>query len=119
MKAILAVVTVQTGHREFVIGFAALPVTDVLICELDAQAWSTRTHDALRSMDHRGLVEIDGNWLTVGGMLENQQVTDRVVACVIDCQVFRSASLISSICGLSFGGALPRQCLSRGQFELR
>lgn len=59
-------------------------MTDILIYDLDARAWSTRTHDALQSMDHRGLVEFDGNWLTVGGMLENQQVTDRVVTCVLD-----------------------------------
>jgi hypothetical protein len=31
-------------------------------------------------MDHRGLVPFGDHWLTVGGMLANQQVTDQVVA---------------------------------------
>jgi len=31
-------------------------------------------------MDHRGLVDFDDAWLTVGGMLQDQQVTDRVIA---------------------------------------
>ncbi len=61
-------------------GEPSQPVSDILFYELETQSWSTRTHDAARSMDHRGLVEFDGNWVTVGGMLQDQQVTDGVVA---------------------------------------
>jgi len=31
-------------------------------------------------MDHRGLVPYGDRWLTVGGMLAGQEVTDRVIA---------------------------------------
>lgn len=65
-------------------GEPSRPVSDILVYDLETKSWSTRKHDALRSMDHRGLVEFDGDWLTVGGMLENQQVTDRVVGYKID-----------------------------------
>ena len=33
------------------------------------------------AMNHRALVDFGGSWLTVGGRLADQRVTDRVVAC--------------------------------------
>lgn len=59
-------------------GEPSQPVADILLYDLESRSWSMRTADTAPSMDHRALVEFNGNWLTVGGMLKDQQVSDRV-----------------------------------------
>ena len=61
-------------------GEPSQPVTDILRFDLEQQSWTTLAADAAASMDHRALVGFGGAWLTVGGMLADQRVTDRVVA---------------------------------------
>ena len=31
------------------------------------------------SMDHRGLLNVNGNWITLGGMIDKQKVTEKVI----------------------------------------
>lgn len=40
--------------------------------------WHELSTDGEATMDHRGLVFLGSRWLTIGGMLNNQQITDRV-----------------------------------------
>lgn len=65
-------------------GEPSQPVAEILRYDLQRQAWTVLTPVAAASMDHRALVGFGGAWLTVGGMLEDQQVTDRVVAYTFD-----------------------------------
>lgn len=55
------------------------PVESILRYNIKSGSWTTVSTGA-GSMDHRGLVAFQGSWLTVGGMLEDQQVTARVIA---------------------------------------
>jgi len=41
--------------------------------------WVAYPDKATASMDHRGLLKWDGDWITVGGMLEGQLVSNRVL----------------------------------------
>ncbi len=61
-------------------GEPSQPAADILRYDLQNRSWTTLTTDMPASMDHRALVSFDGGWLTVGGMLSEQRVTDRVVA---------------------------------------
>ena len=61
-------------------GEPSQPAADILRYDLQSRSWTTLTTDIPASMDHRALVSFDGGWLTVGGMLSEQRVTDRVVA---------------------------------------
>lgn len=61
-------------------GEPSQPLSDILRYDLERQSWSTISPGAAGSMDHRALVGFRGAWLTVGGMLGDQRVTDRVVA---------------------------------------
>jgi len=61
-------------------GEPSQPLGDILRYDLQRQSWSTYSSGAAGSMDHRALVGFRGAWLTVGGMLGDQRVTDRVVA---------------------------------------
>jgi N-acetylneuraminic acid mutarotase len=61
-------------------GEPSQPVTDILRYDLQHHTWTAFSPSAAGSMDHRGLVRFQDSWLTVGGMLKDQQVTDRVVA---------------------------------------
>lgn len=61
-------------------GEPSQPVTNILRYNLERQAWVAFPSGAAGSMDHRGLVRFGDSWLTVGGMVKGQQVTDRVVA---------------------------------------
>ncbi len=65
-------------------GDPSQPSGGALIYDLERQSWTQSKTDAIASMDHRGLVEFGGQWLTVGGMLRDQQVTDRVLAYTFD-----------------------------------
>ncbi|NOX70620.1 MAG: galactose oxidase [Gammaproteobacteria bacterium] len=55
------------------------PVDDALVFNVNSLEWTTLSTVGTATMDHRGLVASDGGWLTVGGMLSGQIVTDRVV----------------------------------------
>ncbi|MCP4303252.1 MAG: galactose oxidase, partial [Gammaproteobacteria bacterium] len=61
-------------------GEPSQPISNILRYDLERQAWTTFSSGAAGSMDHRGLVRYRNAWLTVGGMLRDQRVTDRVVA---------------------------------------
>lgn len=61
-------------------GEPSQPVADILLYDLERQSWRTIATDMQPSMDHRGLVGFGKYWLTVGGMLDDQRVTDRVTA---------------------------------------
>ncbi len=56
------------------------PVGNVLLFDLDDMEWRAGVPDSDPTMDHRGLVRLDDWWLTVGGILAGQKVTDKVVA---------------------------------------
>ena len=61
-------------------GEPSQPAPDMLLYDLERQSWRKIALDTVASMDHRGLVNLGGSWLTVGGMLDDQRVTDRVMA---------------------------------------
>ncbi|MGI9234429.1 MAG: galactose oxidase, partial [Woeseiaceae bacterium] len=61
-------------------GEPSQPEAALLRYDLGSRSWSTLSVDAAASMDHRGLVRFGGGWVTVGGMLADQHVTNRVVA---------------------------------------
>jgi len=65
-------------------GEPSQPVGSILSFDLASQSWSTLRADEPASMDHRSLVPFGEAFLTVGGMLSDQQVTDRVVAYYLD-----------------------------------
>lgn len=60
-------------------GKPSQPVSDILRYDLKRRSWTTLESATEPSMDHRALVGFGRAWLTIGGMLEDQQVTDRVV----------------------------------------
>lgn len=60
-------------------GEPSQPQTVILRYDIGSQSWTTISTD-VGSMDHRALVHFRGSWLTVGGMLKDQRVTDRVIA---------------------------------------
>ncbi|MEO0423083.1 MAG: galactose oxidase [Pseudomonadota bacterium] len=62
-------------------GQAAQPATGTFYFDLRQRQWRSLPHDeAPPTMDHRGLVPWGGAWVTVGGMLAGQQVTDQVTS---------------------------------------
>lgn len=61
-------------------GVPSSPVTTLLRYDLGSREWSTQPSGADGTMDHRGLAGYRGQWLTLGGMLEGQRVTNRVIA---------------------------------------
>lgn len=56
------------------------PSRSALLLDLETLAWLKIEHDGVASMDHRGLVPYHDGWITVGGMLSGQTVTDGVVS---------------------------------------
>ncbi len=56
------------------------PVGSALLFELDTLSWRELSIQGPATMDHRGLVPYGDRWLTVGGMLRGQKVTDQVIA---------------------------------------
>ena len=56
------------------------PAAGALLFDIDTQDWRTIEIDGTATMDHRGLVEFQGKWLTIGGMTADQRVTDAVLA---------------------------------------
>lgn len=61
-------------------GEPSKPAAGAVWFDLDAGRWREIQPDTAPSMDHRGLVPLGAGWLTVGGMLDGQEVTNRVVA---------------------------------------
>jgi hypothetical protein len=55
------------------------PAPAALLFDLYLLAWRVLPLDGSPTMDHRGLVPFADRWITVGGMLANQEVTDRVM----------------------------------------
>ena len=56
------------------------PAPGGLRFDLDSLKWHELKQNNPASMDHRALAVLDGAWLTIGGMLAGQTVTDKVVA---------------------------------------
>jgi hypothetical protein len=56
------------------------PARGALLFDFDSLRWKMLEHGNSATMDHRGLIPFDGQWLTVGGMQASQQVTDTVVS---------------------------------------
>lgn len=61
-------------------GTASEPSRSALLLDLETMHWRTIEHDGVATMDHRGLVPYHNDWLTVGGMLSGQQVTNAVIS---------------------------------------
>ncbi len=56
------------------------PAAGALLFDIDTQSWIELEFEGIATMDHRGLVPFAGQWLTVGGMTSDQQVTAGVTA---------------------------------------
>ena len=65
-------------------GQPSQPAGGALLFDIDTQSWRLLEFEGDATMDHRGLVLFDGEWLTIGGMLAEQRVTNRVIAYVLD-----------------------------------
>jgi len=65
-------------------GNPSVPAAGVLVYELESDSWREARGNGPATMDHRGLVQLDDRWVTVGGMLDGQRVTDRVVSYSVD-----------------------------------
>jgi hypothetical protein len=65
-------------------GNASSPSSAALLFSLETNTWEQISVDGPATMDHRGLVSFQGGWLTVGGMLEDQEVTDSVASYVLE-----------------------------------
>jgi len=59
-------------------GEPSSPVDDALLFTVETNAWQQIDVSGPATMDHRGLVLFEGGWVTVGGMGDDQQVTDDV-----------------------------------------
>ena len=65
------------------IGYDGVPATpsDVVFgFDLATQSWKTFGRLPSGTMDHRGLIELDDGFLVIGGMRENQHVSDTVIS---------------------------------------
>ncbi len=60
-------------------GKPSSPSSDALLFDLETRQWREPQSIPTASMDHRGLVAYKGQWITAGGMLDDQQVTDEVL----------------------------------------
>jgi hypothetical protein len=60
-------------------GKPSSPSSDALLYDLETEQWREPQTIATASMDHRGLVQYKGQWITAGGMLDGQHVTDKVL----------------------------------------
>lgn len=65
-------------------GRASKPADNALVFDVESGSWQQLDIEGQASMDHRGLVPFRGGWLTIGGMLDDQEVTDRVVGFVLE-----------------------------------
>ncbi len=60
------------------------PASDALLFDLSALSWRVLPLATPPTMDHRALVPLGDRWLTVGGMLAGQEVTDQVTAYTVE-----------------------------------
>ena len=60
------------------------PASDALLFDLSTLSWRVLPLSAPPTMDHRGLVPFGDRWLTVGGMLAGQEVTDQVTGYTVE-----------------------------------
>jgi len=60
-------------------GTPSEPAPGILLFNLESGEWEV-IEASVGTMDHRALVEFRGEFVTAGGMLANQQTTDRVIA---------------------------------------
>ena len=60
------------------------PASDALLFDLLSLSWLVVPLATPPTMDHRGLVPFGDRWMTVGGMLAGQQVTDQVVGYTVE-----------------------------------
>ena len=65
-------------------GRASSPSADAMLFDLESFSWQQINIAGPATMDHRGLVSFEGDWLTIGGMLEGQQVSKDVVSYEFD-----------------------------------
>jgi len=56
------------------------PAAAALLFDIDDQSWRVIDVEGAATMDHRGLAAFKGQWVTVGGMLAEQRVADRIVS---------------------------------------
>ena len=55
------------------------PAADALLFDVNSLTWQRLRIAGTATMDHRGLVAYGDGWLTIGGMLSGQAVTDQVI----------------------------------------
>ena len=60
-------------------GEPSTPAAGAMLVDVESTEWKIIRQNNAPTMDHRGLVPFGGAWLTVGGMLNEQTVTDRVI----------------------------------------
>jgi len=65
-------------------GNASSPSSDALLFSLETSTWERVSIEGPATMDHRGLLSFQGGWLTVGGMLDDQEVTDSIASYVLE-----------------------------------
>ena len=65
-------------------GRPSAPSAGALLFDLESYSWRQLKVEGPATMDHRGLVYFEGDWLTVGGMLDDQLVSDGVVSYTLD-----------------------------------
>ena len=61
-------------------GEPSQPAVGGLLFDLDSLSWRELSLSGPAAMDHRGLVPFGDRWLTIGGMLAGQEVTNSVIA---------------------------------------
>ena len=54
------------------------PLAQVFAYDMKTAKWVAYKDKDLATMDHRGLLQYDDRYWTVGGMIEGQLVSDRV-----------------------------------------
>lgn len=60
-------------------GTPAYPSAGVFAYELSSGSWREMGHKAVATMDHRGLIEVDGKTYTVGGMDSDRRVIGDII----------------------------------------
>ncbi|MFQ5609107.1 MAG: Kelch repeat-containing protein [Woeseiaceae bacterium] len=65
-------------------GEPSTPVSNVLLYAFDEAEWWSVDVDGIQTMDQRGLVRFGNSYVTVGGMVEDQTVTPKVLSWKIE-----------------------------------
>lgn len=64
-------------------GFPSKPTAHVFAWDFSADNWVAYKDKPTPSMDHRGIVQMGGQWFTIGGMIGDQQVTGDVLSAAV------------------------------------